>query len=83
MSSAGVSLVVPLLSVGSEGRRFSESLELEAADRSDSLDERGESIDGGSINNGLLFLSEGGVTLGVSLTIPLLALVTYLPSCLG
>lgn len=80
---AGVSLVAPLLSDGLVGVDLLESFQLDLADGSDTLDEGGESIENWGVDNGLLFLNGEGGTLGVSLMMPFLALVTNFFSCLG
>jgi len=76
-------LVVPLLTDAAEGAGFAESFEFEFADGTHAFDEGGEGVDDGGGGDGLLVLGEGGGTLGVSLRMPFLALVTGLDSCLG
>ena len=83
LSSTGVTLVVPFLSDGAESSGLLESFQLQLADRSHPLGKVGKLVDVGRSGSLLLILNKSINTLGVSLRMPDLALVTGVFSCLG
>ena len=83
MSLSFVSLVVPFLSDGSVDLVLLEAIQHDSADGFSPLDELGEGVDDDAAVDLLIFLSKMRRTLGVSLRMPDLALVTGVLSFLG
>ena len=83
LSSAFVSLVIPFLSDGPVDLVFLETIKHNPADTLGSLNQLRKGVDGGAAVNLLVILNKNGFTLGVSLRMPDLALVTGVFSFLG
>lgn len=83
LSFAFVSLVIPFLPDASEDLVLLEAVKHNPADTLGSLNQFGKSVDGSIAVNFLAFLNKKKSTLGVSLRMPDLALVTGVFSFLG